>query len=256
MTLPYDFKDVYDLRIESSGRSRFLVGQNRRLYDRRRLDQSANYDPTAYDLFTKGDQGALTITPTPSTATILRLRYYRRMWVPCPAKTLTFTGTAPLEWLYNGSSIATSNTITSTNPVEYAGITLGSPVTGVDTVTNAIQLSTPVLATRIYTSGSRYCMDLTLAGMGSGGALSGSIVVGGDNYLLDIPEDYEDGILARATAHFLAGLGTPSDRLSYFMQKAEDEFNEARRANEEFEDNDIAFEVGNGFLGGMYRWFI
>ena len=240
LTLPYDFKDVYDLRIESSGRSRFLVGQNRRLYDRRRLDQSANYDPTAYDLFTKGDQGELTLTPTPSADTILRLRYYRRMWVPCPSTSITLdTGT--IDWLYDGSTVAGSNTIISTQPNTFAGITLGSPV-DVSAVSHAVALSTPVLATRIYQSGSFYRMDLTTAGVTTDG--EGTLTAGGDNYLLDIPEDYEDGILARATAHFLAGLGTPSDRLSYFMQKAEDEFNEARRANEEFEDNDISFEVG------------
>jgi hypothetical protein len=71
-----------------------------------------------------------------------------------------------------------------------------------------------------------------------------TLTFGGNDKILDMPVDFEDGILAKATAHFLAGLGAPEGRLGYFLQKAEDELQEARRFNEEDEDRDVSFEIG------------
>lgn len=283
MDVPYDFKDVYDIRVESNGRQHALVNTNRRLYDRLIHDQTARSEPGGYDLFSVDGRNVITLTPPPNASTIVRMRYYRRMWVPCSvtgiktswlwgtnASYLNSDTTAYVDgWKRPHEEDATVPTTQTDGYSTMADVTIGSPVTST-IVTNAgstkywegATIWTGVLTDYpIYTgfnSSSGNAINNTIIDISKAYVLAGSgaafqqpstyvpvtVSFGGDHLLLDMPVDFEDGILARATAHFLAGLGAPEGRLGYFMQKAEDELAEARRFNEENEDQDTSFEIG------------
>lgn len=284
MDVPHDFKDVYDIRVESNGRQHALVNTNRRLYDRLIHDQTARSEPGGYDLFSVDGRNVITLTPPPDTATTVRMRYYRRMWVPCSVSSIK------TSWLWEtGKTVYTSDTtayvdnwkhandiigtITFSGSVDgystMSDVTVGSPLTVMTPSFNAsgqgffgasINLSDAVdyAVYKGISSVSGNATDnaaITISGayISPGNSqpftepstyVPVTVSFGGDQLLLDMPVDFEDGILARATAHFLAGLGAPEGRLGYFMQKAEDELAEARRLNEENEDQDTSFEIG------------
>lgn len=275
--LPYDFKDVYDLRVESNGRQHALVNTNRRLYDRLISNQTVQGEPMGYDLFAADGQNIITITPPVNAATTLRMRYYRRMWVPCNVSGVqaTINWTFPNSYI-NTDGVATLCHFTSGGDPEIseidgyaamANVTLGSPVSATVAATGhnqawegwAIGIN-PFVEYPTYTGFSSNSnivnannVAINLVGMypippappDPVYNIPITLTFGGNDKILDMPVDFEDGILAKATAHFLAGLGAPEGRLGYFMQKAEDELQEARRFNEEDEDRDVTFEIGS-----------
>lgn len=274
--LPYDFKDVYDIRVESNGRQHALVNTNRRLYDRLVNNQTVQGEPMGYDLFSADNQNVITITPPLNTASTLRMRYYRRMWVPCYVSGVkaTMDWTHPNSYL-SADGVATLCNFSSGNSPEItsiadgyaamANVTLGSPVSAVVAASASggdwygwnIGIH-PLVEYPIYTGFNIDSTNASSAKINIVGMYPSTSTVpdphydvpitmtfGGNDKILDMPVDFEDGILAKATAHFLAGLGAPEGRLSYFLQKAEDELQEARRFNEEDEDRDVSFEVGN-----------
>ena len=158
------------------------------------------------------------------------MRYYRRMWVPCSISA-TVVATGNEDTIYaSAQTVGAWAGLTQSSPVATlpAGWALGSGVTHA-----TAGLLTPIT------------LQLSGANMTAAVNTSGLFVFGGDTWHLDIPEDYENGLLAWATHHFLSGLGAPEKRLNYFIQLANDEFSEARAANERFEDQDIAFEFGS-----------
>lgn len=227
--LPYDFKDVYDLRVTSTGRGRTLTGIPRRLYDRIVQEQSSlSGELAGYDLFNHGALGRITITPPPAQSETISLKYYRRMWVPCSVTaTLSATGGQDAQF-------ASANGLGG-----FAGITNGSPIYSMGAGWTVA--ATP--CTAIITN--PFVMTVSGATYTSGANGTASCSFGGDALALDIPEDFENGIMSWATHHFLSGLGAPQGRLSYYIGLAESEFDEARGANERYEDQDISFEVGN-----------
>jgi hypothetical protein len=280
LDIPWDLKDIYSLRIESNGRKHALVNTNRRLYDRVINDPAVRGEPYGYDMAADGSGNVITITPPPDTESILRLKYYRRMWVPChvsgvkatmawahPNTVLTADGVATLC-----TFDATETVFSSGTPVDgyaaMADVTLGSPVSAYipPAMASATSCShfgwelgiSPVAEYPVYTGFNPLGINSQQVKINVEDmyptAPSGNIdptntvpiimTFGGDNHVLDMPVDFEDGILAKATAHFLAGLGAPEGRLAYFLQKAEDELQEARRFNEEQEDQDTSFEIG------------
>ena len=277
ITVPWDLKDVYSLRIESSGREHALVNTNRRLYDRVISDQTQRGEPYGYDMAEDGNSNQITITPPPNVASSLKLKYYRRMWVPCTTTGIkaTMNWTSPYSHI-SKDGVATLCTFTTNQEsiaavdgyAAMAGVTVGSPTSAV--VAPAMASATsgeyygwdigehPSYDYPVYTgfnalSGNALSAKIDIAHMypiPPDGTVETSVDVpivmafGGDNCILDMPVDFEDGILAKATAHFLAGLGAPEGRLAYFLQKAEDELQEARRFNEEQEDQDTSFEIG------------
>jgi len=228
--LPFDFKDVYGFRITSAGRERTLKGSPRSVYDRVVQTQSGNTGETiGYDLFRSGAYGQITLQPTPDVTEDTKLLYYRRMWVPC-------TVTASL------SAIAGTDTnIGATALGGFAGITWGSPV--VATGQGWAQTSAVTYATALINSPT----SITLLGATFTASANGSatFAFGGDNWFLDIPEDYENAIMSRAVHQFLSDLGAPEGRLSYWIQMANSEFDEATEANQRYEDQDISFELGD-----------
>lgn len=226
--LPPDFKDVYDLRVISSGRGRTLTGIPRRLYDRIVQDQTGlSGELAGYDLFNHGANGIISITPPPAQGETVSLKYYRRMWVPC-AVTANIFATGGGAVAYASAALGALAGVTNSSPVYAAGA-------------GWVLSSTP--ATAYLTSPTT--ITLSGANMTAAANTTASMSFGGDTVALDIPEDFENGILSWATHHFLSGLGAPQGRLGYFIGLAESEFDEARAANERYEDQDIAFEVGN-----------
>lgn len=287
VTLPYDFKDMYDVRVEGGASSRTLINLNRRLYDRVVDDQVLQGPIRGYDMFSVDGKNVITLSPPSEASATIRMRYYRRMWVPCSVPNIS------TRWYSNvDENYATPNVVTIVDVLGGAGIdrykymanvTLGSPVfttvpTANATTTSPVQsvsngnppvITYPQYSTKInpFYDYPVYIGYSTTTGpndekvriMVQGAAIyrpaapnwtddptwcSVTTSFGGDDLMLDMPVDFEDGILARATAHFLAGLGAPEARLGYFMQKAEAELDEARRFNEESDDQDLSFEVG------------
>jgi hypothetical protein len=232
-SLPYDFKDVYGLRITTSGREQTLVGVPRSVYDRSNQMQTGNTGPVVgYDLYNVGALGQVTFHPAPSVSDSTRLLYYRRMWVPCTVVSATF----------NCSNVGVdSNLAYSATLGGFAGITNGTPFDPTAGAKWALA-SGVAYATAILTS--PLTMTVSGATYVATGAGAASAAFGGDLWTLDIPEDYENALMSRATQEFLSSLGAPQGRLEYYIQLANDEFQEARAANERFEDQDISFELG------------
>jgi len=229
-SLPYDFKDVYGFRITTSGRERTLKGSPRSVYDRVVQTQSGSTGETiGYDLFRSGAYGQITLQPSPDVTENTKLLYYRRMWVPCTISA-SIAAVGSLDTSIGTSALG-----------GFAGITNGSPV--VATNQGWTQASNIAYATTLVNGPT----SLTLSGAVFTSAANGTATFnfGGDNWFLDVPEDYENAILSRATHQFLSDLGAPEGRLSYWIQMANSEFDEAQAANQRYEDQDISFELGD-----------
>jgi hypothetical protein len=219
IALPYDFKDVYTLRWET-GAPRAILGLPRRQFDRYSYDQTVPGPVSHYELMERGDQGVLGFVPAANESGTVRLRYYRRMWVPCTVTGVSVTGA-------NGSNVLNGSGL--------AGVTIGSFAAGYGTVFDPVTATITVTGTP-FSSQAAMSQNWTATGTTAAG-----LSFGGDATYLDIPEDYENGILARAAAHFLGGLGAPEGRLSYFQGMAEQELDRAIVTNHEYEDQDICF---------------
>lgn len=226
ITLPYDFKDAYTVRWTGTD-PHYLQAMERRQYDRLSYDQTISGTPRGYELFEEGEQGKMGLVPAPSSSGTLILKYYSRMNIPC---TLT--------------SIAVTATTTVLNGTALAGATIGSPVfppaswfpyalTGFNPIIKAITPNNTQTTPGI---------TVTLTEAFTDTPSNQTISIGGDGIPLDIPEDYENGILAWATAHFLSSFGGPQSRLDYFMGLANAELDRALAANEPTEDEDLAFQ--------------
>lgn len=241
MNLPFDFKDVYTLRVSSSGRQHVLKGVPRRLYDRYSTDQTQTSEIVGYDLFSQygNATGVLGIEPPPSAGTTLSLKYYRRMTIPCYVTAAS------------GPSVTFNDTAIYTTAAGYlAGATIGSPIYAAISTLLSVGTVIKGFSDKGQDDGApKYQVHISQV-MASSGVL-GAVTAGGDNILLDIPEDCEHGIISWATHHFLSSLGAPSGRLEYFVGLADKELARAEKANEEYEDQDQSFELGGGL--GYYR---
>ena len=236
--LPYNFKDLYTVRVESPGRQHALKGAPRRLIDRMISDQTLVDEVRGYDLFNQWANPAapvLTISPPADSETIVRLKYYRRMTVPC-----SVTGFA-------GNFSVTGRTSVIPQQPTFAGATVGSPFYATTTAQSAIWPASnflsavvPDIVTPGQVNWSYIWSQPTILT-----ANNVSAQIGGDNVYLDLPEDFENGLLSWAVHHFLSGLGAPEGRLRYFISLANGEEDRALEANETFEDEDHAFQFGD-----------
>jgi hypothetical protein len=229
-SLPFDFKDVYGFRITTDGRERTLKGIPRSVYDRVHQVQSGNPGETiGYDLYRSGTYGQITVQPSPDAASSTKLLYYRRMWVPC-----TITGVSVLCTGGLDTNVGSASALGG-----FSGITQGSPA-----VTTNVGWTVAATYATALMSGP---LSITLSGATFTASANGTATFnfGGDNWYLDLPEDYENALLSRATHQFLSDLGAPEGRLSYWIQMANSEFDEAMEANHRYEDQDISFELGD-----------
>jgi hypothetical protein len=223
ITLPYDFKDVYTVRWTGVG-PHYLRSVNAREYDRQWYDQSIPGFTMAYELFKEGELGKLGLVPASSRAGTIVLKYYSRMTVPCTFSVGPYSvdiGTSSILGDLTGATLG-ARLYTSTAGLWADGAYISS-------ITPALGDTT-----------ARMRLNFSASATATGAAIT--YVFGGDDELLDIPEDYENGILSWAQAHFLSATGAPRERIQYFMGLALDELNEARRVNEPGEDQDMAFQ--------------
>lgn len=212
--LPYDFKDAYDVRWLGSN-PRTLDNVSRKQYDRNIWNQEPG-KPRAYDLYSLGNSGTISLLPAPSQSGSISLRYYRKMTVPCTVSAVLsgeypnrYVAADSLAGVYPGNRIISSATAFITQQT----------ITAVTTPTYAV-IDNPVNAT----------VD------------EEAVVIGGDDQFLDIPADYEWHILAWAVHHFMSDMGAPPDRLSYWMQYSEQGLQQALNENNRMpEDMDLAF---------------
>lgn len=210
--LPHDCRALYDVEIVGTGAvARPLWYVRRRYYDRTRRSELGNQDE--YDLFVQGGLGKIRVLGLTSAAT-LRMRYYRRLSIPC-----ALTGI---------SATTTTGTTTITGAAgAFAGAQLGAAVTGSNVGAGAVV--TAVTGTSITVS---------VVSTASGAT---TIAIGATTDFLDIPADYEDGLIAWATHHFLINNGESEVRLNYWQSYAAEVLARAKAENHYEEDEEVTF---------------
>ena len=239
--VPYDFKDVYTLRLEGAFH-RPLVQRPRRDYDRRTWRQVPSY-PTSYNTLWIMPQGKLELMPTPVNADVGHLRYYARMPVPC-AVSVTATTWAVGAQLEDGSATWVI-TVGSTE-----GIEIGSTIT----LTSVHDLGQQVGGNHSFTGTvisldndqvrvAYYAFEVADNALPNDFTPSaGSGTIGGAAVPLWIPDVYLDGILDLARYRFLVSVGGNEQRKMECLQLAKEGLAEAWAAENEPEDADFSFE--------------
>lgn len=243
-TLPTLCKGVHSVRM-TGGTPRTLEYIGRRQLNRIMPKQDDQLLPYFYDLFNnESNNGVLRLFPIPSLAEPFTLDYYRQMIVPMDV-------VSPSAANYN----STTGILTLTS-VTTAGITIGSQI--------VLNQTTPTIASLtgtvdyVTSSTTLHVKDAVLAGT-TPTNLGGTI--GGESYNLDIPSDYEDGIIAWATHHYLANrTGGASPKLQYWAEYAKNELDRALRNNQtDTPDQEImllpSYMVDTALLGpNDIRW--
>lgn len=219
--LPYNMRALYDARfVATGGNTTQLWPLNKRHEDR--LNAIQPYGTFGeYDLFKSGGLGKIRVVNLSSTGT-LKLKYYRRLNLPCY---LTFAA--------SGGTIATY--VISCAAGAAAGAQIGASVTGTGVGTGA--MVTAVAGTSITVS------------VVNSGTVSGTITVGATTDFLDIPVDYEDAPIGWATAHFLANNGGDPERRAYFQNLADTVIGNMIANNNFNEDEEISFLSLSDALG-------
>lgn len=212
--LPYDCAAIYDVRLTSSPRR--LTYINRRPYDSAVYDQSYTGIPYGYDAFRQGAQGMIQLIPTPGQADNLEIKYYRRLWIPC---SVSATGVSAGE---------DEQVLTNTND-GFAGVTVGSAITGTN-----IPAGTYVTAVETPRS-------LSISQPTTGIISNGTMTIGGTTKFLDVPSDYEDGIVSRAKEIYLAEREADGSRYQRFALEARAMLERAKANNFRDPDNEIVF---------------
>lgn len=239
--VPYDFKDVYSLRLEGAFH-RPLVQRPRRDFDRRTWRQVPSY-PTAYNTLWVMPQGKLELMPVPVNSDTGHMRYYSRMPVPCTVtvSVTTWTLGAALEdtsatwWLTVGST---------------EGIEIGSTITltsvhdlGHEAGTNHTFTGTVIALDNDQVRVAYYAFEVAESALPGDFAPSlGSGTVGGDAVPLWIPDVYLDAVLDLARYRFLVSVGGNEQRKMECLQLAKEGLAEAWGAENEPEDAEIGFE--------------
>lgn len=215
--VPYNYKDMYNIVLEQGGTKRALVSDTKRHYDRV-VPMPLTSITTGYNLHRLGDLGKFQIQDPSNSDGTITLLYYRRMVVPCSISCSGFASTGVAPTLAGGSSAGW----TIGNAVSVATTGKIAPGTVVTTVNpNTVELSTTLLA-----------------GINSGDVLT----VGGDDQHLDVHTDFTWALLARACEHFLADVGTTDTKMQYWMAQAAKGIEDAKGAQAQKDDRELAFE--------------
>lgn len=212
--LPWDFKDWYTGRLSTAKRPIFLA--NRRQYDRYVWDQTQTGTPIAATLAYEGTQGKLELLDTPNANDTLVLWYYRRMAVPC-ITTITHV-------------IKDAENIFPT--------AVGTPIGGGVEIGNQAYFSGS--ARGIVQSAVKTLLVVSPTNLGDHTDVS--LTIGSDDDFLDIPVDWEEGILSYATWHFLTSVGGPVEKIQMFFSEAEESLRLAKKDNNTADDFDLAFD--------------
>ena len=216
-TIPVLCKAVHTVRMTGDF-PRTLQFIGRRQLNRMNQRQDMAYRPWAYDLFrSTSDNGKIRLIDIPSVNESMVIDYYRQMVIPCYV-TLTSTHS------YDADS--------TIFPVpSSSGMTVGSPLISTGATVNLF--ATPTTITSIVSKIQLIVADAIPESIGQDEHVQ-TIVVGGDTELIDIPADYEDGIVALGTYIYLINRGSGGPRLQYWQAESERRLQEAIAAN--FED--------------------
>lgn len=234
-----------------------MVQKPRRDFDRKTWRQ-VNAFPIAYNLLWAMPQGKIELMPTPNTTSTAHLRYYARMTVP---SAVTLQPKMPYgSWIsvgtdlyHNGTTDNLAYPLYEVQVVSASGVAVGNYWTCSDTVKDSggvatgltlfgtVYALTNTTITLLLSEASLAVLDAYFAG-GGGNPWGGTIIVGGDDQFLDIPETYTDGILKLAKKEFLEGIGASPDRIRIFQLEADAALALAQGAENEAEDDDICFE--------------
>lgn len=229
--LPYDFRDVYSLTWLGQTQ-RWIPARTRRAYDRLYQSQASTaYAQTRYDTFLRGALGILSVSGTSVSGTA-SLSYYRKMTEPCAvtASSCIITATGQPYVL-------------STSLGAFSGARPGNRVTfSTGFTTASLILATAISQGWDPASANGYADILYVNASSTAATASTTVTIGGDSYYLDIPQDYEGGILGLAAWHFMAGVGGPADKIAEFKELASSVLQEALNDDGSNEDLDICFE--------------
>lgn len=230
VTLPWDFKDIYGGKLVGQERQLYVV--NRRMVNRYKAPTVQSSIPAALDLFETSYSGTLRLYDTPTSNDTLKLEYYRHLVIPCA---VSITG---CSW--------SSGTDT---------ITLGSPAVGVRIGNKVSSSRTPNSATITEITGPT---TLTVASQSTNTGSAATISCGSDTDFLDIPQQYESGLLDLATYHFLIAVGGPESKALAFLNSAQRVLENAKVAARPPADSDLAFmpppTTDTGFWNPNATW--
>jgi len=219
-TLPWNFKDVYQLEGTINGVPRPLDALERRQYRRAVWDRSGT-TPVAYDMFLSDANGTFATIPAVSAETTLELAYYRHMTVPCTQSVRVNT--------------YASSAVVDTSSDNFDGVYAGNFIYAPTSAGNA----NVVAVIRSIDNETQ----ITVSANAAATAEDVIATIGGDDRFLDIPERLERGILAFAIHDFLSNLGAPSERLSYWLHAFETELQAAKDENgPRWEDMDLCIQ--------------
>ena len=214
-TLPFDFRDLYACVLTTGGASRVLASDSFRNYIRHVPTRQAGFS-TGYNLLRRGSTGKIQLVTTPQTDGLLeQFHYYRRMIIPC---SVSATG----SWSASGTTITlVTGSLSGAhlgNILKSAGVT-DNYVVGLDIGGSTLDVLNPLSA-----SGA-----------------SAAFTVGGDDCLLDVPEDYVWNLLPRACEHFLVSVNAPEKLISYWAAAARAGLSEAKGSLNNQADRIVAF---------------
>jgi hypothetical protein len=237
-TLPALCKNVHSVRMTGAF-PRTLSFIQRRMLNRMSPNQTFQNRPYAYDLFRSNSEGGkLRLIDIPAVAETMIVDYYRSMVIPCNVA-VTASGADTTMYVNRVDGIPTHLTFIA--PTTVAGVTIGSVVRSLDTYASA-SAQNPFYSTSgglEFTVGSfvspmdLLCSTTTNTALGLGTQVK-TWRIGGDDMFLDIPSDYEDGIIALATYLYLINRSSGGPRLQYWGAESQKQLTDALAAN--FED--------------------
>jgi len=201
---------------------RTLPYVDRRLLNNILRRQDITYTPFAYDLFrSESEGGKIRLINIPNRSETMVIDYYRSMTVPCAVVLTAET----IDESLGDTTIAVSST---------KGMTTGSRLSGLTAIDNA---NGSVYITNIYSATS-----LGINVWPANTPQTGNLHVGGDTEFIDVPADYESGILSTATYKYLINKAGGGTRLDYWRVQSETAINEALAENlKDTPDQELAF---------------
>lgn len=221
--VPYNYRDMYNVVLEQGGTKRALVSDTKRHYDRV-VPMPLTSITTGYNLHRLGDLGKFQLQDPPNSAGEITLLYYRRLVVPC---SVTITGISGYAGAIGAATVIDVDSA--------ANARIGNKIIALDGTTEltaADTVLTKVEPTRLTLS-TAAPFDLIDAD---------TITIGGDGEFLDVHADFEWALLARACEHFLASVGTTDTKLQYWIAEAAKGIEDAKGAQAQKDDRELAFE--------------
>lgn len=216
--LPPNMRAIYQIRLGNTT----LGPTDLRIWNR--INSGAS--PTGklgYSTHLMGTAGTVHFLGEPADGTAYTFHYFQRLIRPCNVVTTT------------ADTVITELTIAA-DAGDWSLATIGSPVTGTGVGTGAVMNS--------IDSSSQ----ITVSVANASNQTNTTVTVGGNAEFLNIPEEYEQGIISLAASYLLinkAG-GARGDRVGLHQAIAADTLRDALRDNKNNPDEEMAIISGYG----------